>query len=573
MARRRTTLPWAVTLQRAFGSLARDQLGFASKVATRATKAVLEPAAERRKPPRGVGDWIAGVAMAPGGMRRFHLYRPPGVKITDRLPLMVMLHGCQQDAKAFAVSTRMNALAARERFWCSTPSRTGAPTRRAAGTGSRPVRDSPCVEVGILMAAIKQVCLLYPVDPDRVAVAGLSSGASMAALLATHHPERFKAVAMHSGVPPGAATSTASALRAMRGAGAPPPRPNPMAPWPPLIVIHGGATAWCRPATRETSASLWAEAAGARATVPRRAARPAPRHDHHRLQAGRPHRGLAVRGGVSRTRLERRRRQAPVQRCERPRCLAARVGVCHPSVRRGLSVVTSRNNPGDPVARGGPGPCEHRKLRQRPTAMNARHTASFAAALAALTVAAVGAQAQSTIKPGLWEQSATLKSQSGQIERAMAEAEAQIAKLPPEQRRQIEAMMKARGVSIGNGATTVRMCLTSQDIERGNIPVQAGDCTQKVLSRDSTSMKVSFSCATNPPSSGVGEVRMLSPTSTVATASVDTLVNDKPERIDTTQQGTWIADDCGDIRRWRADLLRSDKAVRFPPLRSDPRAP
>lgn len=178
--------------------------------------------------------------------------------------------------------------------------------------------------------------------------------------------------------------------------------------------------------------------------------------------------------------------------------------------------------------------------------MNARHLA-FAIALT-LTAASVGAQAPPSMRPGLWEQTATLKSQSGQVEKAMAEAEAQIAQLPPEQRRQIEAMMKERGVSIGNGATTVRICLREQDIARGDIPVTAGDCTQQVLSRDDTTLKASFSCRTDPPSSGVGEVRVLSPTATVATATVDTVVNNKPDRIDTTQKGTWLSDDCGEVK-------------------------
>ena len=58
------------------------------------------------------------------------------------------------------------------------------------------------------MAAIDQVCLLYRADRERVGMAGLSAGASMAALLATRYPERFKAVTMHSGVPPGTAHSS-----------------------------------------------------------------------------------------------------------------------------------------------------------------------------------------------------------------------------------------------------------------------------------------------------------------------------------------------------------------------------
>jgi len=66
----------------------------------------LKPAAEKRKPPPGPGDWIAGVVIGTPGARRFRLYRPPDMKFGERLALMVMLHGCGQDAKSFAMSTR-----------------------------------------------------------------------------------------------------------------------------------------------------------------------------------------------------------------------------------------------------------------------------------------------------------------------------------------------------------------------------------------------------------------------------------------------------------------------------------
>ena len=105
-------------------------------------------------------------------------------------------------------------------------------------------------------------------------VAGLSAGASLAALLAMQHPARFCAVMMHSGVPPGAADSTLSALQAMRGG-----RPNARlaaqarhqattaaqagTPWPPLLVVQGNADNVVSPGNGAAAAQLWASAADA----------------------------------------------------------------------------------------------------------------------------------------------------------------------------------------------------------------------------------------------------------------------------------------------------------------------
>jgi poly(3-hydroxybutyrate) depolymerase len=50
---------------------------------------------------------IAGAAIGPRPEgRRYRLFRPPGVLSSERLPLLVMLHGCGQDANRFATSTR-----------------------------------------------------------------------------------------------------------------------------------------------------------------------------------------------------------------------------------------------------------------------------------------------------------------------------------------------------------------------------------------------------------------------------------------------------------------------------------
>ncbi|OWQ90449.1 phospholipase [Roseateles aquatilis] len=218
------------------------------------------PGRSPRPPSADAGDWLAGVATAAAGMRRFRLYRPAGIAAGERLPLLVMLHGCGQDAAGFSRSTRMNRLAARERFLVLYPEQSRLANPQRCWNWFETESGRAQGEAALILAAIDQVCLLYPADRDRVAIAGLSAGGSMAALLATRHPDRFKAVAIHSGVPPGLAHSTATALRAMQGRFASSPSPDAR-PLPPLLVLHGTKDHVVVPSNAAEAARQWARAA------------------------------------------------------------------------------------------------------------------------------------------------------------------------------------------------------------------------------------------------------------------------------------------------------------------------
>ncbi|MBA2721952.1 MAG: prolyl oligopeptidase family serine peptidase [Methylibium sp.] len=223
----------------------------------------LNKAAARQSVPVAGGAWLSGVAMGPAGMRRFRLYRPPGMGLGERRPLLVMLHGCGQDAAGFALSTRMNRIAAREGCFVLYPEqdRSAHPHGCWHWYGTRSGQAQR--EATTLAAAIDQVCLLYPVDATRVAIAGLSAGASMAALMVTREPARFCALVMHSGIAPGLADSSMTALKAMRGRSgqAAPARPGPL--WPPLLVIQGDADGVVAASNGAAMAQFWAEQAGA----------------------------------------------------------------------------------------------------------------------------------------------------------------------------------------------------------------------------------------------------------------------------------------------------------------------
>lgn len=70
-----------------------------------------------------------------------------------------------------------------------------------------------------------------------------------------------------------------------------------------------------------------------------------------------------------------------------------------------------------------------------------------APALGLLFLLAPPVAAQS-LKPGLWEINNKMQSSSGQVEKAMAEAQKQMAAMPPEQRKLMQDMMAKQGVAM-----------------------------------------------------------------------------------------------------------------------------
>ena len=226
---------------------------------------------QQLKPPPGQGDWIAGLALGPAGARRYHLYRPPDLVLArrEKLPLLVMLHGCGQSGRDFAASTRMDRLAASGRFLVLYPEQDRIANLQGCWNWFARRNGKAESEAATLLAMVDQVLQLYPADGGRVALAGLSAGAGMAALLATLYPARWCAVAMHSGVAPGAAESTGSALSAMAGRRLPDLGGAAVTPLPPLLVIQGSADRVVAPSNAAAAALVWATALGARPQTPR----------------------------------------------------------------------------------------------------------------------------------------------------------------------------------------------------------------------------------------------------------------------------------------------------------------
>lgn len=228
------------------------------------------------------GQFIQRVFAGAAGTRAYKLYVPAGhAADPDRpMPLIVMLHGCTQNADDFATGTRMNALAERHGLLVAYPEQArnanhancwnwfdAAHQRRETG------------EPSLIAGIVREVSASYAVED--VFVAGLSAGAAMAVVLGATYPDLFTAVGAHSGLPYGAAYDVQSAFAAMRNgkrtdtmpfvtrraaAAAAPPRLVP------TIVFHGDADDKVHAANGE---AIVAQAIAARADL------------HQRVQQGR----------------------------------------------------------------------------------------------------------------------------------------------------------------------------------------------------------------------------------------------------------------------------------------------
>jgi hypothetical protein len=156
------------------------------------------------------------------------------------------------------------------------------------------------------------------------------------------------------------------------------------------------------------------------------------------------------------------------------------------------------------------------------------------------------AQLQTQMQPGLWETTMQMKSQSGEMEKAMAQAQAAMAKMTPEQRKQMEAMMGKNGMAMGGTPNTVRICISPEQAAARQVPTREG-CTHSMQHSGNTT-RMQFSCAGNPPSSGEGQFTLRSPTAYDGEFTFTSQRQGKPEVMHVKQSGKWLSADCGAIK-------------------------
>ena len=186
-------------------------------------------------------SWEARRHDGPDGARDYRLFLP-SPRTGGPVAVLVMLHGCTQNPEDFARGTRMCAVAERHDLAVVWPQQGPAHNPQSCWNWFRPEdQRREGGEPAIIAAITREVLGELGLPEGRAAVAGLSAGGAMAAILAVTHPDLFAAAGIHSGLPAGAARDVASAFAAMRSGG------GHQRAGAPLIVFHGTADATVAP--------------------------------------------------------------------------------------------------------------------------------------------------------------------------------------------------------------------------------------------------------------------------------------------------------------------------------------
>ena len=156
------------------------------------------------------------------------------------------------------------------------------------------------------------------------------------------------------------------------------------------------------------------------------------------------------------------------------------------------------------------------------------------------------AQAQTAppIKPGLWQVQSEREVDGQKVQ--MPNMSEQFKNLPPEARKQMEAMMKQRGVDMGGGGD-MRICLSKDSLDPGQWERNQGTCKTDYGTRSSSMWTWHTSCR-EPASETDGEARFTGPESyTVKTATTMTLQG-QTKTTHMTLNSKWLGPDCGDVK-------------------------
>jgi hypothetical protein len=169
----------------------------------------------------------------------------------------------------------------------------------------------------------------------------------------------------------------------------------------------------------------------------------------------------------------------------------------------------------------------------------------------AVALPAAAALAQSAhLRPGLWEETVTTKSDNAQMNAAMEQMKQRMAQMSPEQRAAMEKAMAGHGMGMAGAPNTMRVCITREQIDRGFKPEDHGRCSRSNVSTSGNVTKFEFACQSDRGTNvtGHGTYTEMRDTAFAVSTVADTVSPKMTMHIQSDIAGKFVASDCGDVK-------------------------
>ncbi len=214
--------------------------------------------------PAGRLSAISDFGANPGALKAY-VYLPTDIR--PGAPLVVVLHGCTQNAAAYDHHSGWSELADRAGFALLYPEQQPVNNPNLCFNWFQPADSRRNQgEALSIRQMIEATILAHDLDRSRVFVTGLSAGGAMAGVMLATYPEVFAGGGIIAGLAYGRAANVAEAFSCMQGRGSPSEdelfqllrsASGHAGPWPKVTIWQGLADHTVAPSNAEEIAAQW----------------------------------------------------------------------------------------------------------------------------------------------------------------------------------------------------------------------------------------------------------------------------------------------------------------------------